>query len=132
SCSTPIAAASAVLLWNQFPWASNSQIEDALVWGATDMLDIGWDEKSGYGALNVEKARAYLAEFVPSANSFRLNWSTIDYKTAPNGEPTTGNTTPSLLYSYLGASIPIIAGLIVLTIVIKKKRNQFSMIHFSS
>ncbi|MFX0055166.1 MAG: S8/S53 family peptidase [Promethearchaeota archaeon] len=132
SCSTPIAAASAVLLWNQFPWASNSQIEDALVWGATDMLDIGWDEKSGYGALNIEKARAYLAEFVPSANSFRLNWSAIDYKTTPTSEPTTSNTAPSLLYSYLGVSIPIIAGLIVLTIVIKMRRNQFSMIHFSS
>jgi len=51
SCSTPIAAASAVLLWNQFPWASNAQIEDALAWGATDILDSGWDEKSGFGML---------------------------------------------------------------------------------
>ena len=90
SCSTPIAAASAVLLWNQFPWATNGQIEDALVWGATDILDSGWDERSGYGALNVEKSRAYLAEYVPSANSYRLNWSAIhDATTTTNPtEPT--------------------------------------------
>jgi len=92
SCSTPIAAASAVLLWNQFPWASNGQIEDALVWGASDILDSGWDEKSGYGALNVERARKYLSEYVSSANSYRLNWSTIDKETPTTAEPTTYTT----------------------------------------
>lgn len=80
SCSAPIVAASAVLLWNQFPWASNAQIEDALCWGGMDILDPGWDEKSGFGILSVEKARAYLVANVPSANSYRLNW------TATNGE----------------------------------------------
>ncbi len=124
SCSTPIVAASAVLLWNQFPWASNGQIEDALVWGATDMLDSGWDEKSGYGALNVEKARAYLAEFVLSANSYRLNWSAIDYTSTTIDEPTTSATITSRFTIYVGVSIPIIASLIMLTLVVKKKRIQ--------
>ncbi|MHA1948365.1 MAG: S8 family serine peptidase [Candidatus Thorarchaeota archaeon] len=124
SCSTPIAASSAVLLWNQFPWASNGQIEDALVWGATDLLDSGWDEKSGYGTLNVEKARAYLAEFVPSANSYRLNWSAID---DPTTSVTSSNTTTSILTSlpiFIGISIPVIASLIVLTVSIKRRRTQ--------
>jgi len=124
SCSTPIAAASAVLLWNQFPWASNGQIEDALVWGATDILDSGWDEKSGYGALNVENARAYLEEFVPSANSYRLNWSTID-DTSNSSTNTTSSNLPSLAI-YIGVSIPIIASLIVLTVSIKSRRTQVS------
>jgi subtilisin family serine protease len=75
SCSAPIAAASAVLLWNQFPWASNAQIEDALVWGASDILDEGFDEKTGFGVINVEKARNYLINNVPSPNSDRLNWT---------------------------------------------------------
>ncbi|MHA2079517.1 MAG: S8 family serine peptidase [Candidatus Thorarchaeota archaeon] len=126
SCSTPIVAASAALLWNQFPWASNGQIEDALVWGSTDILDSGWDEKAGYGALNVEKARAYLAEFVPSANSYRLNWSTVH---EPTTSPTSTNTTTfdlTDLPTYIGVSIPIIAGLIVLTISIKRRRTQLT------
>lgn len=126
SCSTPIVAASAVLLWNQFPWASNGQIEDALVWGATDILDSGWDEKSGYGKLNVEKARSYLAEFVPSANSYRLNWSAVDYNSTNTTGPTTGATSELPLPIYVGASIPIIASLIVLTVVIKKRRTQIT------
>jgi hypothetical protein len=120
SCSTPIVAASAVLLWNQFPWASNGQIEDALVWGATDILDAGWDEKSGYGSLNVEKARAYLTEFVPSANSYRLNWTTFHNVTQSNS--TTSNS--SLLPLYIGGSIPIITGLIVSIVLIKSRRTQ--------
>jgi hypothetical protein len=122
SCSTPIVAASAVLLWNQFPWASNGQIEDALVWGATDILDAGWDEKSGYGSLNVEKARAYLTEFVPSANSYRLNWTTFHNVTQSNS--TTSNS--SLLPLYIGGSIPIITGLIVSIVLIKSRRTQTS------
>lgn len=130
SCSTPIAAASAVLLWNQFPWATNGQIEDALVWGATDILDSGWDAKSGYGALNVEKARAYLAAYVPSANSYRLNWSAIDEVAITTQEPST-NTTPTTtttsdmtsLPLYVGVSIPIIASLIVLIISNKRRKN---------
>ncbi len=126
SCSTPIVAASAVLLWNQFPWASNSQIEDALVWGATDILDTGWDEKSGYGVLNVEKSRAYLAEFVPSANSYRLNWSAMDYNSTTPVEPTTGATTTLPLSLYVSVSIPIITSLIVFNVLIKKRRNQIT------
>jgi len=126
SCSTPIAAASAVLLWNQFPWASNDQIEDALVWGATDLLDTGWDEKSGYGALNVEKARAYLAEFVPSANSYRLNWSAIDYNSSTSQGPTTNTTVSAPFPVYVGFVIPIITSLIVLTVIIKKRRSQIT------
>ncbi|MFW9968308.1 MAG: hypothetical protein ACFFEA_14220, partial [Candidatus Thorarchaeota archaeon] len=93
--------------------------EDALVWGATDILDSGWDEKSGYGALNVEKSRAYLAEFVPSANSYRLNWSAIDYNSTKIDEPLP-------LPIYVGVSIPIIASLIVLTVVMKKRRPQIT------
>jgi hypothetical protein len=123
SCSTPIAAASAVLLWNQFPWASNGQIEDALVWGATDILDQGWDERSGYGKLNVEQAREYLAEYVPTANSYRLNWSNILHssKTATSIESTNGAVSILPLNIYIGVSIPIIAILVVLIIVVKKK-----------
>ncbi|MFW9815230.1 MAG: S8 family serine peptidase [Candidatus Thorarchaeota archaeon] len=125
SCSTPIVAASAVLLWNQFPWASNAQIEDALVWGARDILDTGWDEKSGYGVLNVERSRAYLAEFVPAANSNRLNWSSIDYISTTTDVPPSSVTTiispPPL---YVGVSIPIIISLIVLIIVIRKRENS--------
>ncbi len=126
SCSTPIVAASAVLLWNQFPWASNGQIEDALVWGATDILDQGWDDRSGYGKLDVEKAREYLAEYVPSANSYRLNWSNINNNplTTTNGEPTNSATSILPLHVYVGVSIPIIAILIVLTVVFKKRRFQ--------
>lgn len=124
SCSTPIVAASAVLLWNQFPWASNGKIEDALVWGASDILGPGWDEKSGYGSLNVEKSRAYLAEFVPSANSYRLNWSSIRNNTNSTHEYTTNATSSSDLSIYVSASIPIIAGLIVLTVAAKKRRIQ--------
>jgi len=118
SCSTPIVAASAVLLWNQFPWASNGQIEDALVWGATDILDQGWDDRSGYGKLNVERAREYLTEFVPSANSYRLNWSDINH-----GSLTTNSGIASILplHIYIGVSIPIIVTLIVLTAVIKRR-----------
>ncbi|MFX1369821.1 MAG: S8 family serine peptidase [Promethearchaeota archaeon] len=122
SCSTPIVAASAVLLWNQFPWATNGQIEDALVWGATDMLDSGWDEKSGFGALNVEKARAYLLEFVPSANSYRLNWSAIDYNSTKIDDPPNGAALASLLPVYAGVSI--FAGLLVLTVVLVRRRRQ--------
>lgn len=126
SCATPIAAASAVLLWNQFPWATNRQIEDALVWGAIDTLDTGWDEKSGYGALNVERARAYLAECVPSANSFILNWSAIDEVTIP-GELTsiTSSTTSSnLSHLFLYISIPLGGvSLIFLAILIKRSQN---------
>ncbi|MFW9995884.1 MAG: S8 family serine peptidase [Candidatus Odinarchaeota archaeon] len=76
SCSAPIVAASAVLLWNQFPWASNAQIEDALCWGSTDILDPGWDAKSGFGILNVEKSRAYLADNISSSTTYGLNWTT--------------------------------------------------------
>jgi len=133
SCSTPIAAASAVLLWNQFPWATNGQIEDALVWGATDILDSGWDVKSGYGTLNVEKARAYLAAYVPSANSYRLNWSAMDEVTITTAEPST-NTTPTptttttsdltSLPFYIGVSIPIMVSLIVIAISIKRRWNS--------
>ena len=123
SCATPIAAASAVLLWNQFPWATNRQIEDALVWGAIDTLDSGWDEKSGYGALNIARARAYLAEYVPSANSFILNWSAIDEVTVSE-EPTdttsttTSDSVPFLFY----ISIPL--GVSLILIVIRVKKNQ--------
>lgn len=131
SCSTPIVAASAVLLWNQFPWATNAQIEDALVWGATDILESGWDEKSGYGALNVEKSRAYLAEYVPSANSYRLNWSSIDNTSTTTSTnittSTSTNTTSSdwtSLPIYIGISIPIVAGSFVLVITIKRRRNS--------
>ena len=130
SCSTPIVAASAVLLWNQFPWATNAQIEDALVWGATDILESGWDEKSGYGALDVERSRVYLAEFIPSANSYRLNWSIIDNTTPATSANTTTSTSTNTISSnwtslqlYLGISIPIITGLIVLVITFKKRRN---------
>ena len=124
SCSTPIAAASAVLLWNQFPWASNGQIEDALVWGATDILDQGWDERSGYGKLNVEKAREYLAEYVPSENSYRLNWSNIDHSSlTTSSAPTNSTSSPLPLHIYVGVSIPIIIGLTVLTVVLKKRRT---------
>lgn len=124
SCATPIAAASAVLLWNQFPWATNAQIEDALCWGATDVLESGWDEKSGYGALNVEKARAYLAEYVPSANSHRLNWTTINDTTVSTDALTNGTLFDfSSLPIYVGISIPIVASLIVLIVSIKKRRN---------
>ena len=130
SCSTPIVAASAVLLWNQFPWATNAQIEDALVWGATDILESGWDEKSGYGALDVERSRAYLAEYIPSANSYRLNWSIIDNTTPATSANTTTSTSTNTISSnwtslqlYLGISIPIITGLIVLVITFRKRRN---------
>jgi hypothetical protein len=125
SCSTPIVAASAVLLWNQFPWATNGQIEDALVWGATDILDRGWDEKSGYGKLNVEKAREYLAEFVPSTNSYRLNWSSFSHNTlTTNSESSPGVTSMLPLCIFVGVSIPIIAGLIVLDLVMKRRRTE--------
>ncbi|MHA1907161.1 MAG: S8 family serine peptidase [Candidatus Thorarchaeota archaeon] len=124
SCSTPIVAASAVLLWNQFPWASNGQIEDALVWGATDILESGWDEKSGYGALNVEKSRAYLAEYVPSANSYRLNWTTItDRSTSTDVSTNETSNDLTLLPVYVGVSIPIVTSLIVITVLIKKRRD---------
>ncbi|MHA2079014.1 MAG: hypothetical protein ACW99X_15590, partial [Candidatus Thorarchaeota archaeon] len=106
--------------------ASNGQIEDALVWGSTDILDSGWDEKAGYGALNVEKSRAYLAEFVSSANSYRLNWSTVH---EPTTSPTSMNTTTFDLTNlpiYIGVSIPIISGLIVLTVSIKRRRAQLT------
>jgi hypothetical protein len=122
SCSTPIAAASAVLLWNQFPWASNSQIEDALVWGATDILNQGWDERSGYGKLNIEKSREYLAEYVPSANSYRLNWSTFNHNTlTTNIESSNGIASILPLHIIVGVSIPIIVSLIVLTVVMKRR-----------
>ncbi|MFW9809410.1 MAG: S8 family serine peptidase [Candidatus Thorarchaeota archaeon] len=122
SCSTPIVAASAVLLWNQFPWASNGQIEDAMVWGATDMLDTGWDEKSGFGALNVEKARAYLEEYVPSANSYRLNWTNFN----STSTTTTSNTSSNLisLPVVLGISIPIITSVTVIVVSLRRKRNS--------
>ena len=128
SCSTPIVAASAVLLWNQFPWASNSQIEDALVWGATDILDQDWDEKSGFGALNVEKARAYLEEYVPSANSYRLNWSDIhNTSTTTNNTFTTTNNTfsdSSSLPIILGVSIPAFTSMIVIVVFLRRRRNS--------
>ncbi|MDH4214712.1 MAG: S8 family peptidase [Candidatus Thorarchaeota archaeon] len=124
SCATPIAAASAVLLWNQFPWATNRQIEDALVWGATDTLDPGWDDRSGYGSLNVERARSYLAECVPSANSFILNWSATDEviiteeTTGSSSSTTSSNLTSLILY----ISIPL--GLSLIIIVLRIKRRQ--------
>jgi len=130
SCSAPIAAASAVLLWNQFPWASNGQIEDALVWGASDILESGWDEKSGFGALNVERSRSYLAEYVSSANSFRLNWSAIDEVTITLEEPisntsstTTNTSILASLLPYIGISVPIGISLIMLVLIVKRKRN---------
>ncbi|MFW9837986.1 MAG: S8 family serine peptidase [Candidatus Thorarchaeota archaeon] len=125
SCSTPIAAASAVLLWNQFPWASNGQIEDALVWGAIDILGEGWDDRSGYGKLNVERAREYLAEYVPSANSYRLNWSNINQNPITTSHNETTNSTASTwpLNVYVSASISIIVSLIVLVVVIKKRET---------
>ncbi|MHA1928547.1 MAG: S8/S53 family peptidase [Candidatus Thorarchaeota archaeon] len=118
SCSTPIVAASAVLLWNQFPWASNVQIEDALSWGATDILDPGWDDRSGFGALNVEKAREYLTENVPSSNSYRPNISDT---------PTINDTSSSFIVQ----SVPIFVGVLisisisssVIVILIKRRRN---------
>ncbi|MFW9807545.1 MAG: S8/S53 family peptidase [Candidatus Thorarchaeota archaeon] len=122
SCSTPIAAASAVLLWNQFPWASNGQIEDALVWGATDILDQGWDDRSGYGKLNVEKAQDYLSEFVPEANSYRLNWSEINHGTSTtDGTPTSSTSSILPFHIYVGLSIPIIISLVVLTVGYKRR-----------
>ena len=122
SCSTPIAAASAVLLWNQFPWASNGQIEDALVWGATDILDQGWDDRSGYGKLNVERAREYLVEYVPSANTYRLNWSSISQNSLTTSSAPNNGTASSLpIQVYVGVSIPIIVSLIVLGVVFKKR-----------
>jgi hypothetical protein len=131
SCSTPIVAASAVLLWNQFPWATNGQIEDALCWGATDILGSGWDDKSGYGALNVEKAREYLAEYVPSANSYRLNWTNIDGTSTTTDESSSSNVSVDGLISvlsslliYVSVSIPIIACLIAISISVRRRRNS--------
>ncbi|MFW9926587.1 MAG: S8 family serine peptidase, partial [Candidatus Thorarchaeota archaeon] len=122
SCSTPIVAASAVLLWNQFPWASNGQIEDALVWGATDMLDTGWDEKSGFGALDVEKARAYLEEYVPSANSYRLNWTSFNntFTTITSNNSSNLSSLPIVL----GISILIFASIIVIAVSVKRRKNS--------
>lgn len=77
SCSAPLVAAAATLLWNQFPWATNMQIEDALVWGASDVLGSGWDTKSGYGVLNVEQARNYLEDRNSSSSTERLNWTEV-------------------------------------------------------
>lgn len=132
SCATPIAAASAVLLWNQFPWASNGQIEDALVWGATDILDSGWDEKSGFGALNVEKAREYLATYIPSANSYRLNWTDInDESTTTETSTTTNSSTTSPPPDGLHPMIPLLGGItlggaiiVVATIFLRKRGTQ--------
>jgi len=123
SCSTPIVAASAVLLWNQFPWATNDQIEDALCWSATDMLESGWDEKSGYGALNIERAREYLAEYVPSANSYHLNRTDIN-STLPLDDDSTNSTTSaaSMVPVILSVSIPLTGCIIVSVIVLKRKR----------
>ncbi|MFX0093167.1 MAG: S8 family serine peptidase, partial [Candidatus Hodarchaeota archaeon] len=128
SCSAPIVAASAVLLWNQFPWSSNAQIEDALVWGATDILDPGWDEKSGFGILNVEKARAYLVDNIPSSNSYSLNW------TATTGESfhTTSSLTNNSGESIYTTTSSINAGdiffattsLIILTVSIKRRKTS--------
>lgn len=124
SCATPIAAAAAVLLWNQFPWAMNAQIEDALCWGATDILESGWDEKSGYGMLDIEKAREYLAQYVPSANTYRLNRTDMSgiTTTTSNTDPTnTTNPDLPLVPIVIGISISITA--ITITIVAKKRRN---------
>ena len=125
SCATPLAAASAVLLWNQFPWATNRQIEDALVWGATDALDSGWDEKSGYGSLNVERARLYLAERVPSANSIILNWSATDEVTIQ--EISSSNTLTSkdsnLTTLFLYLTLPLSVSLTFFVTRIKRNQN---------
>lgn len=118
SCSAPIAAASAVLLWNQFPWASNVQIEDALSWGATDILDPGWDNRSGFGALNVEKSRIYLSENVPTSNSYRYN--STDTSTI-NDTCTSSIDVPSVPIIF-GLVIPVSLSLIVLVILIKRRK----------
>ncbi len=125
SCSTPIAAGAAVLLWNQFPWATNAQIEDALCWSATDILESGWDEKSGYGMLNVEKAREYLAEYVPSANTYRLNRTDMIDTTTSNTSSIngTGSSPPSVLL-YVSISVPIIISIVTIVAVAKKRRTK--------
>lgn len=121
SCSAPIAAASAALLWNQFPWASNAQIEDALAWGATDILESGWDNRSGYGALNVEKARTYLSENVPTSNSYRLNLS--DTVTC-NNTPTTGTTLPlNIPMGFLAVGIGGTSVILVIAVITISRRR---------
>lgn len=124
SCSTPIAAAAAVLLWNQFPWATNAQIEDALCWGAIDILEPGWDEHSGYGMLNVENAREYLAEHVPSANTYQLNRTDMPTDRFPTTNSTTYTDFNSSLFPvYLSISVPIIASTAALLIAARTKQK---------
>ncbi|MFX0115602.1 MAG: S8 family serine peptidase [Candidatus Hodarchaeota archaeon] len=111
SCSAPIVAASAALLWNQFPWASNMQIEDALCQGATDILDSGWDEKSGFGILNVEKSRCYLIDNSSSSNSCELSSKigTDEAFSATSG------------FRLSDVAFTAIASLIILAILIKRR-----------
>lgn len=88
-----IAAASAVLLWNQFPSMTNNQIEEGLKKGATDIEEAGWDDKTGWGLLNVEASRDYLVLANTTTTSTTSATSTTTSTTSTTTATETSTTT---------------------------------------
>lgn len=56
SMAAPQVAAAAALIWGKYPAMSAYQVRSQIEQTATDLLSKGWDAKTGYGLLNIEKA----------------------------------------------------------------------------
>lgn len=56
SMSAPQVAAAAALVWGKYPAMTAYQVRSQLEQTAQDLMTKGWDAKTGYGLLNIEKA----------------------------------------------------------------------------
>jgi hypothetical protein len=56
SMAAPQVAAAAALVWGKYPGMTAYQVRSQLEQTAQDLMGKGWDAKTGYGLLNVEKA----------------------------------------------------------------------------
>jgi PKD repeat protein len=122
SCSTPYIAGCAALIISANPSFTPTQIRDALITTATDVVNVesgvGWDRYSGYGMVNIDAALASTGPVAPTAalsgtptsGSYPLNVSFADQS---SGAPTSWSWTfgdggtsllqnPSYVYNAVG------------------------------
>ncbi|MGI6216268.1 MAG: S8 family serine peptidase, partial [Coriobacteriales bacterium] len=75
SMAAPIVSGSAALLFAKDPGLSVDDVEQLLYNNATDIGDTGWDESSGWGVVNPEKALESMRNATITADSESVNVS---------------------------------------------------------